>query len=259
MAKRIIKLLISYDGADFQGWQRQPNGPSVQAAIEEALSKIYNEPIKITGSGRTDTGTHAVGQVAHFEAPKVLTTEHRLQRALNSLLPESIVIKGAWLAPEDFHARKSAVRKTYKYRIWNRPFRSALWRGRALWVPNPIDVDRLNELAAVAIGRKDFKSFQTQGTAVKTTIRRIDICHWSTPAPGLLELEIRGNGFLKQMVRNLVGTFLYLERNGGGPKDLEAIFQAQDRQKAKATAPAHGLYLYHVEYPRDLDNKCLKL
>ncbi len=256
---RTIRLLLSYDGTDFQGWQKQPGLVTVQTTVEAVLSQIYNEPIKIIGSGRTDAGTHAVGQVAHFIPPKVITTEPRLMRALNAMLPPSVVVKGAWEAPPEFHARKSAFRKTYIYRIWNHEVRSALWRDRALWVQHPLNMKFLNLLARHLVGRKDFKSFQTQGTPVKTTIRRIDNCSWEAPAKGLVEFRIRGNGFLKQMVRNLVGTLLHLERNQMELTDLLNIFEARDRQAAKTTAPAYGLYLYGVEYPADLDNKCRKL
>lgn len=257
---RIIKLLLSYDGSEFQGWQKQPGGkPTVQATLEAVLSQIYNEPVRTSASGRTDAGTHAVAQVAHFVAPKVLSTESKLVRSLNALLPDGVVVKGAWEAPADFHSRKSAVRKTYIYRIWNHPIRSALWRQRALWVPHSLDLEFLNQLARHTLGRKDFKSFQTQGTPVKTTIRRIDGCDWRVRAPGLVEFRISGNGFLKQMVRNLVGTQLHLERNKMELSDYLNIFEARDRQAAKTTAPAHGLYLYRVEYPSELDNKCRKL
>jgi tRNA pseudouridine38-40 synthase len=255
----VIKLLISYDGTAFDGWQKQPGRTTVQSTLEAVLSQMYTEPIKTVASGRTDAGTHAVAQVVHFHPPKKLNGEHRLVRALNSLLPETIVVKGAWLAPDDFHSRKSAVRKTYVYRIWNHPLRSALWQDRALHVPQPLNLELLNQLAKAIEGRKDFKSFQTQGTPVKTTERRIDRAFWQVRAPGLIEFRITGNGFLKQMVRNLVGTLLYLERNELGLKELLDIFAAKDRQAAKATAPAHGLYLYHVEYPAALDKKCLKL
>jgi tRNA pseudouridine38-40 synthase len=257
---RKIKLLISYDGADFQGWQRQPGKPTIQGTLESVLTQLYGEPIKIVGSGRTDAGTHAVGQVAHFAAPKIFGKEERLVRALNSLLPDSIVVKDAWLAPDDFHALFSCKRKTYLYRIWNHPVKSALWRGRALWVGEPLDLERLNQYARALVGEKDFKSFQTTGTPVKSTVRRIDLCTWSASNSGhLLEFRIRGNGFLKQMVRNLVGTQLYLERHQADLTRLLDILEAKDRQAAKATAAAHGLYLTRVEYPRALDNKCRKL
>lgn len=256
---RKIKLLLSYDGTPFQGWQKQPGRPTVQGVLEAVLTQMYDEPIKTIGSGRTDAGTHAVGQVAHFEAPKILNGEHRILRALNSLLPDEIACKGAWLAPDEFHALASAIRKTYIYRIWNAPIRSALWGKRALWVPDPLNIQHLNELSQVVRGEHDFKSFQTQGTPVKSTIRRVDQCEWVRRSPHLLELRIRANGFLKQMVRNLVGTLLHLERHEAQPRELLRIFDAKDRQAAKVTSPAHGLYLYRVEYRPALDNKCRKL
>ena len=255
---RKIRLTVSYDGTPFQGWQKQPGLNTVQGTLEEVLTQIYSEPIKVIGSGRTDAGTHAVAQVAHFEAPKILSSEAKLVRSLNAMLPPEIAVKGAWLAPDDFHALASARRKTYIYRIWNHPIRSALWSKRALWVPQELNLRLLQGLARQVIGRRDFKSFQTSGTPVKSTVRTVDLCHFE-PHKNLLELRIRGNGFLKQMVRNLVGTMLHIERNRGDIADFRAIFEATDRQAAKATAAAHGLYLYRVEYPRALDNKCRKL
>lgn len=256
---RKIRLHLSYDGTDFQGWQKQPGAPTVQGTLESVLTQIYSEPVKVTGSGRTDAGTHAVCQVAHFEAPKILSSEDKIVRALNALLPQTIVVRGAWLAPDDFHALFSARRKTYIYRIWNGPLRSALWHHRALHVPHPLNLKFLQSLADQVVGKKDFKSFQTSGTPVKSTVRVVDRCSFSVRSGHLVEFRIRGNGFLKQMVRNLVGTMLYLERNQGDIAQFRAILEARDRQAAKATAPAHGLYLYRVEYPPALDNKCLKI
>jgi tRNA pseudouridine38-40 synthase len=255
-----IKLHLSYDGTDFQGWQRQPGAPTIQGTLEGVLSQIFSESIKVVGSGRTDAGTHAVGQIAHFTPSKPFAQEKRLVRALNSLLPDSIVVKNAWKAPDDFHSLFSARCKTYIYRIWNDPIRSALWRNRALWVPQPLDLELLNQYARGILGEKDFKSFQSAGTPVKTTVRRITRCEWKPFKIGpLLEFRITGNGFLKQMVRNLVGTQLYLERHRCELSRLYDIFEARDRQAAKATAASHALYLYRVEYPPALDNKCLKL
>ncbi len=256
---RKIRLHLSYDGTDFHGWQKQPGAPTVQGTLESALAQMYQEPIRVIGSGRTDAGTHAVQQVVHFEAPKTLKQEERLVRALNSMLPETMVVRGAWLAPADFHALYSAHRKTYVYRIWNGPTRSALWNKRALYVPHELNLDFLNSLAAELIGHKDFKSFQTTGTPVKTTVRTVDHCRFVKRSGHLIEFSIRGSGFLKQMVRNLVGTLLHLERNKGDLNQLRAIFAAKNRQAAKTTAPAHGLYLYRVYYPPALDKKCLKI
>ncbi len=256
---RKIRLLLSYDGTPYQGWQKQPGAPTVQGTLESVLTQIYSEPIRTVGSGRTDAGTHAVGQVVHFEAPKTLASEAKLVRALNALLPDTIAVKGAWLAPAEFHALASARRKTYIYRIWNHATRSALWNQRALWIPHELDLKFLDKLAQQLIGRKDFKSFQTTGTPVNSTVRTVDVSRFLHVRGPLVEFRIRGNGFLKQMVRNLVGTLLHLERNKGSIGDLRAILEAKDRRVAKATAPAHGLYLYRVEYPADLDKKCLKL
>jgi len=254
-----IRLLVSYDGTPYQGWQKQPGLATVQGTLETVLSQIYSERVRVIGSGRTDAGTHAVGQVAHFEAPKILSGEAKIVRSLNALLPDTIVVKGAWRAPENFHALASARRKTYIYRIWNHQIRSALWAQRALWVPQELNLTLLNDLARQVIGTHDFKSFQSSGTPVATTIRTVDQCGFFRRGGSLLELRIRGNGFLKQMVRNLVGTMLHLERNDGTIGHFRQILAALDRQAAKATAAAHGLYLYRVEYPAALDKKCLKL
>ncbi len=254
-----IRLLISYDGSQFQGWQKQPGRTTVQGTLENVLRQIYSTPIRVVGSGRTDAGTHAIGQVAHYEAPKRLGHQTKLLRSLNALLPETAVVKAVWEAPDDFHALASARRKTYIYRIWNHPVRSAIWRQRALHIPHRLNLSLLNCLSEEVLGSKDFKSFQNEGTPVKSTVRNIDTCFWHSRSVNLVELRIRGNGFLKQMVRNLVGTMLYLERHGGDREQMRQIFAALNRQAAKSTAPAHGLYLYSVEYPRTLDNRCLKL
>ena len=256
---RKVRLLVSYDGTEYQGWQRQPGRKTIQGTLEAVLTQLYGQPIRVIGSGRTDSGTHAVGQVAHYEAPRVLRGEERLVRALNAMLPEDVVIKKAWLAPSDFHALASARRKTYIYRIWNHPVRSALWRRRALWVPQPLNLRLLNTFAKQIEGERDFKSFQTTGTPVRSSVRTVYSCAFAARRAGLIEMRIEGNGFLKQMVRNLVGTMLYLERTKGSLADFRAILEARDRRMAKATAVAHGLYLYRVEYPRALDKKCLKI
>ena len=259
MDPRKIRLLLSYDGTDYMGWQKQPGRPTVQGTLEAILTQIYGEPIRVIGSGRTDSGTHAVGQVAHFTAPKKIRAEERLLRALNSMLPEDIVVKAAWEAPRDFHALACARRKTYIYRVWNNPVRSALWRKRALWVPQPMNLSLLNTFAKQIEGEYNFKSFQTAGSAVKTTVRRIYGCGFVPRRGSLVEFRIEGNGFLKQMVRNLVGTMMYLDRTRGSLTDFRQILEARDRREARATAPAHGLYLYRVDYPPALDKNCVKI
>ena len=256
---RKIRLLVSYDGTEYQGWQKQPGKQTLQGTLEATLTQIYGEPIRVIGSGRTDSGTHAVGQVAHFTAPRRINAEERLVRALNSLLPDDIVVKAAYLAPKDFHALACARRKIYLYRIWNNPVRSALWRKRALWSPQPLNLRLLNTFAHQIVGEYDFKSFQTAGSETKTSVRRIFTCGFEARRGSLVEFRIEGSGFLKQMVRNLVGTMLYLDRTKGSLADFRDILAARDRQRARATAPAHGLYLYRVGYPAALDKECAKI
>lgn len=252
------KMVLSYDGGCFNGWQKQPHGPpTVQGTLEDILKKILQKPTRVLGSGRTDTGVHAVAQVAHFDAEKALN--HSFFRSLNALCPDGLVVKQLTTAPDDFHALASATGKTYIYRIWNAPVGSVFRRQYAHWIPNPLDIDRLNELSQHLVGEIDFKSFQTSGTPVRTTVREVTEARWRRIRPHLLEFRISGEGFLKQMVRNIVGTLLYLERNNEGPDRLKSILAATDRQAAKATAPPHGLYLLAVRYPPSLDNQCRKL
>ncbi len=256
-----VRLLLSYDGTEFAGWQRQTQQThlkTIQGSIEEALLKIYGRPIHILGASRTDTGVHALGQVAHFDSPKD-PESFNLRYALQSLLRPNIVPKAAWLAPPDFHAIGHSVKKTYKYHILNREVPSALRYQRTHWVRFPLDVAYLNELSQVLVGRQDFKSFQTTGTVVKTTVREIFSASWERKPHDTLVFTVTGNGFLKQMVRNLVGTLIDLAQERATPERLREILDAKDRRLAGASAPAQGLYLYRVYYPEDLDNKCRKL
>ena len=257
-----IKLLISYDGTDFAGWQLQDAGrqlkPTIQGTIERALEKMFHQPVRVHGSGRTDAGAHAIGQVAHFDAPRDVS-HYDLRRAITQHLPDSIVIRGAWEAPPDFHSLFQAERKTYKYLVLNRQVPSALHCRYQSWVRQPLDWAHLNACAAHFLGERDFKSFQTRGTPVKSTIRTIYAASWRKKSPHVLEFTITGNGFLKQMVRNIVGTMLDLNLRGESPDLIPEIFAANDRAAARAAAPSHGLYLMKVFYPQELDNKCRKL
>jgi tRNA pseudouridine38-40 synthase len=254
-----VKLLISYDGTDYEGWQRQADGKAtVQEALEIGLSRIFNQRITVTASGRTDGGVHAEAQVVHFKAPKD-PTQMKLVRALNSVLPEAIAVKKAWLAPEEFHAQKSAVRKTYRYLIHNSPIPDPLRRRYTAWLKKPLNIEKLNEITKPLLGEHDFKSFQTSGTVLKTTVRTIEAAHWRVAGENLVEFRITGTGFLKQMVRNIVGTAIYLEQNDQPPAEMARILAAKDRQIAKNTARPEGLRLESVEYPADLDNKCREI
>lgn len=252
------KFLISYDGTDFEGWQRQLEGkPTVQGAIERAIAQICSEPIKVIGSGRTDSGVHAEGQVFHFKTDKELN--RNFIKSMNSILPHSISVLNGWEAPDEFHAQISAISKTYRYLIHNSQVPNALRRRYTTWQRRELNIDNLNAICEPLIGTHDFKSFQTAGTGVKTSIRTITEAHWKLIGPELIEFRVTGTGFLKQMIRNIVGTAIHLHQIGHGPKEMSAILNELDRQAAKATAPPTGLYLHRVEYPSDLDNKCREL
>jgi tRNA pseudouridine38-40 synthase len=258
-----IKLLVSYDGTDYCGWQKQkdhkhgPEKPSLQETLEKALAKILNEPVKVSASGRTDAGVHALGQVAHFDTTRKLPKD--ICWALRSTLPHSIVVKSAWEAPPEFHATLSATHKTYRYWVWNSQRPTALMDRFTNWVRHPLDLDYLNEQAKYLEKSQDFKSFQSVGTPVLHTVREIYKARWKQRKKHLVEFEITGSGFLKQMVRNIVGTQLDLCHKGQPIEKIEEIIKAQNRQKAGPAAPPQGLFLYHVYYPSDLDIKCRQI
>ena len=258
-----VKFLVSYDGTDFCGWQRQNHGPlkGVQQIVQEAIEKVLDEKITLFASGRTDAGVHAFGQVCHFKSkkPADLLEKRDLCWSFNSQLPNSIRVKKAWLAPEEFHATISASHKTYRYLILNDPQKSVFLNRYADWIRKPIDLTYLREVSQILIGEHDFKSFQSVGTPVKDTVRKIFKAHWEWRKPNLLQFSITGDGFLKQMVRNIVGTQLMLEKRQEKPKKFSNIIDLADRSKAGPPAPPQGLYLWKVYYPKELDNKCREL
>ncbi len=254
-----VKIELSYDGAEFSGWQKQNQGQvTVQATLEAALSQIFDQSVSVVGSGRTDAGVHAIGQVAHFLAPKELS-RYKLDWALQRLTPMSLTIKKMWLAPDEFHARFSSKRKIYKYYILNSKTPSALKARYVTWIPQPLDMNHLNLTSQHLLGRHDFKSFQNKGSDVSHTVRTLTRVEWRKVRPYLLEFTIEGDGFLKQMVRNIVGTLVDLNIKQASQDELLKILQKKDRSFTKWTAPPQGLYLYKVYYSRVLDNKCRRL
>ncbi len=258
-----IKFTLAYDGTDFCGWQRQSHGdkPSVSQTVSEGLEYVFNHKVALFASGRTDSGVHALNQVCHFDTTR---TEARLQgfdicRAMKTRLPPSIVIKKAWIAPDDFHATLSPEKKTYRYLILNAPQPSVFLNRYADWIYHPLRMDFLNECAQLVVGKKDFKSFQSMGSEVPHTVRTITSAHWGWRKPGIAQFTITGTGFLKQMVRNIVGTQLLLERKKMSASQMTEIIAAQDRKVAGPAAAPQGLYLLRVYYPLDLDNRCREL
>lgn len=249
-----VKLTIEYDGTYYCGWQRQKSEvPSVQLKIEEYLSKLFGVKITAIAAGRTDAGVHALGQVVHFTPPRDIK-RYNLPHAGASLLPRDISIRSAEMVGPDFHAQHMAKSKTYIYRIWNQPTASATRARQSLWIRKPLNAKRLNETAALLVGTHDFESFRSVGTDVNTTVRTINWAKW-VRSDEYLEFHINGSGFLKQMVRNIVGTLLQIERNGDSPQRVSEILKARNRQVAGPTVAPQGLYLAEVFYPAELDFK----
>jgi tRNA pseudouridine38-40 synthase len=244
---RTIKLTIEYDGTNYLGWQVQPKGPTLQRVLEETLRKITGEEVRLIGSGRTDAGVHARGQVAHFKTHSKINL-HSMARALNSLLPPDIVIRRVREVDENFHARKSCKSKIYEYRILNRNLRSAFYYKYAWHVPQKLNLKEMKEATRYLVGEHDFSSFRSVGTPTQTAIRKVIRAEWKKGRDGLLCFEIEANGFLKQMVRTMVGTLVEVGRGRLGPEEFQGILQSKDRRKAGPTAPAHGLFLKEVKY-----------
>lgn len=258
-----IRMEVAYRGTDFCGWQRQNHGhlKSVAQVLQEALERVFQQKIKLYGSGRTDAGVHALTQNCHFTVDKDenIFKNWDLAWAMKSLLPDSITVRKVWVAPSDFHSTLSAVAKTYKYFIYTNSRSNPFLRPHSYWVRFPLDIDLLNQYSEVIIGEHDFKSFQSAGTEVAHTRRKIMKARWIYKSPKVLEFSVTGSGFLKQMVRNLVGTMLMLEKEKAGPEKMLNILNILDRQKAGVPAPPEGLFLWKVYYPRELDNRCREL
>jgi tRNA pseudouridine38-40 synthase len=243
---RRIKLIIEYDGTDFAGWQRQENGPSVQAAIEDALAQMLGRETAVRGAGRTDAGVHARGQVAHFD------TDARIplvgfRRGLNALLPRAIAIVAADEAAPDFDARFSARGKLYRYQIWNADSRSPL-HDRFTWHrPRPLDVERMRAAAAPLVGRHDFRAFRAADCERRTTTRTLTRAA-VTRDGDLVGIEIEADAFLKQMVRIIAGTLVDAGFGKLAPAAVEDALRAGDRRLLGPTAPPQGLTLVRVDY-----------
>jgi tRNA pseudouridine38-40 synthase len=244
---RNIKLLIEYDGTNYLGWQVQPDGPTVQGMIEEKLARITGEKVHLIGSGRTDSGVHAFGQVANFKTKSQLNT-HSIQKALNSLLSPDIVIQGIEEVEERFNARKQSKSKVYEYRILNRDLRSAFHHEYAWHIPQRLDLEEIKKATRILIGEHDFSSFRSVGSPTRTAIRRVIRAEWKRGQDGFIQFEVEANGFLKQMVRALVGTLVEVGRGKIDFEGFQEILESKDRKMGGPTAPAHGLFLRELNY-----------
>ncbi len=258
-----IKFTVAYDGTDFCGWQRQNHEqrPSVCQTLQTGLEKIFNQKIALFASGRTDAGVHALNQVCHFDTTRSLERLNGfdLSRAMKTQLPSTIVVKKAWLVPDDFHSTLSPDKKTYRYLIYNATQHSVFMSRYADWIRKPLDLNFLNASSKFLLGNHDFKSFQSVGSVVSHTVRNIEKAEWSWRKHNIAQFTITGSGFLKQMVRNIVGTQLLLEKKGFAPEKMREIIEFRDRKEAGPPAPPQGLFLMRVYYPLDLDNKCREL
>jgi tRNA pseudouridine38-40 synthase len=260
----VWKLVLAYDGTEFHGWQVQPDCVTVQGELRDALARITGEDVLPQGSGRTDAGVHALGQVASFALAAPIP-EANLARALNRALPASIRILSATRETSDFHARHSALAKTYEYRV----FRGELcppWLARYAYAFNaPLDVAAMQRAAVLVCGEHDFTSFAATdpdrlerdsdsiGEGSGNNVRCLHTSQWALEAEhDLLVYRVRGNGFLHHMVRNLVGTFLEVGRGNLTETEIPAILECRTRERAGPTAPARGLFLVNVEYPAEI-------
>lgn len=241
------RATVAYDGTGYHGFQRQAaeHEPTIQGEVERALTKIGQPDATVLGSGRTDAGVHATGQVIAFDAEWRHSVED-LQRALNATLPADIVVLDVHEAAPDFHPRYDAVSREYVYTLYNAPVRHPLKRMYALHVAEPLDVTGMNAAAAVLIGEHDFAAFGNP-TVGEVTVRRI-LRALVSAEPPFIWVELEGNGFLYRMMRSIVGTLLAVGRGGLTPDEFRAVLESCDRSRVKSVAPAHGLCLTRVSY-----------
>ena len=243
---RTIKLTIAYDGTEFVGWQRQANGVSVQGLIEDVLAAIEGAPVTLHGAGRTDAGAHALAQTASARIAAAIDDD-RLTRALNAHLPPAIRVTAVDTVADEFHARFSSSGKAYEYRIWNGATVPPFIRFYAWHIPEPLDVDAMRAAARAIVGAHDFAGFRSARSLNHTTVREITRADWRREAD-LLVFEIAGTGFLRYMVRSLVGTLVEVGRGQRPADEMVQLLATPDRSAAGRTAPAHGLFLVKVEY-----------
>jgi len=246
MPARKIKLVIHYDGTAYHGWQRQPEHPTIQSSVEKALERLCGQRVEVTGSSRTDAGVHALGQVAHFDFDSPVPTEN-IARALNNLLPDDIVIADACEVFADFDAISSTVSKRYRYTICTATIRPVLEIRHCWHRPGTLDIDAMQKAAALLVGKKDFKSFASAGDQRQSSVRTILTCQVTCENPWIY-IDVQADGFLYNMVRNIVGTLVEVGRGRWQPNEMENILAACDRAAAGPIAPASGLCLVEIFY-----------
>ena len=249
---KTFKLTIAYDGSGFVGWQRQASGTSIQGLLEDACRELDNRDVAVAGASRTDAGVHALRQVASMTLERDVDAE-RVVRAINARLPEAVRVLDAVEVPAGFHARFHARSKTYRYRIWNRDVMTPFERSYAWHVPAPhLDIDAMAEAARLLEGRHDFAAFQATGATTYTTERALlssRVHRGSDGAPdALITYDVSAAGFLRHMVRTIVGTLVEVGRGRQPAVWVKDVMASRDRSRAGSTAPAQGLFLVDVEY-----------
>jgi tRNA pseudouridine38-40 synthase len=241
-----VKLILEYDGSRYAGWQRQPDQPTIQEAVETALFQLTQESVSVIGAGRTDSGVHAVGQVASFRIGRQWTPREWI-RGLNARLPDDVAVRSAALMPDDFHARYAARGKLYEYRILNRPERPALDRAYLWHVHKPLDPSAMERATSYLLGSHDFSSFE--GTLTDNEDPVCDLRQLSlTKQDDTIRVFAYADRFLKHMVRAIVGTLVEVGHGKRAPDSMKTILAAKDRTAAGRTAPPHGLFLMRVDY-----------
>ena len=240
-------LTISYNGSRYCGYQKQKNGISIQEKLTDAANAVFGVGTKITGCSRTDRGVHAFGFKATLESDNAKIKPEKLPAALNAHLPDDISVREATEVDPDFHPRYCVKEKEYRYIICNAPTRDPFMLGRAYFFPKRLDEDLMNQAAQYLVGRHDFASFMSTGSKIQDTVREIYSCS-VLREDSIVTVSVRGNGFLYNMVRIIVGTLIAVSEGKISKDDITKIIESKDRANAGATAPAEGLYLYSVKY-----------
>jgi len=251
---RNIRLVVEYDGTELSGWQRQENGPTVQQHLEEGLAELHGAPTRVVGASRTDAGVHALGQVVAFETTSRIPTDG-YRKGLNAILPRSIAVVEVAVAPAEFSPRFSARGKHYRYALWTRRDRSPRLERFSWHRPFPLDLAAMRTAASHLVGEFDFTSFRASGCTAQTATREITAVDVTRPSDDELVIDVRGNAFLRNMVRILAGTLVDVGEGRIPADTLPRIVAARDRKAAGVTAPARGLTLVEVFYAPDFSRR----
>ena len=242
-----IKLIVAYDGTNYNGFQRQKNGVGVQQILEAALTELFGEKILLKAAGRTDAGVHALGQVVSFATNATVPASH-IPRAIKHLLPSDIVVCRGEVVDKDFNARYSAIEKTYQYKIFITDIINPCLRNYTWQLKDELDIKAMETASKFLLGTHDFTAFQNSGSQSTSPLRTIMEAKWHVQKAGELIFTIRGDGFLYRMVRNIVGLLVKIGKKQLKPADFKRIMQSKDRKQVGMSAPAQGLYLVQVKY-----------